>query len=274
MPTNTSNKLILALTGLFTLITGVLVFMRPAAVFPDPSWGFQVMQGMQKGGAFNMLPGPDMGNIAKNNPTFLSWWSPGQYLTPYFFISLFKLNIGQANAVVALLCSGLGLAGFYACFKKLGFNPIISALSIAFIACQQAYMVPFVFYNGGEVLLFAFAGWFLYGCTSFTKAGWTEMLFICASGIIGFFCKSSFLWIYFSGSLYLWIRLSSGKAIAKWLLNGLSIGISAIIALATIYVGYLSKGENPASDSGGLKVGLGNILLPACLAPAGRLIYR
>lgn len=251
---NNYHKYIITATSLLTLIAGVLIFIHPAAIFPDPSWGFQVMRGMRMGGGFNMLPSPDMADLAKNNPTFLSWWSPGQYLVPSFFVSVFKLNIGQTNAVVAAICSLTGLAGFYACFKKIGFSATIAALSIAFIACQEAFAIPFVFYNGGEVLLFAFVGWFLYGCTCFTKANWQEMTFLFVSGIIGFFCKSSFIWIFFSGIFYLWLRLSSGKKITQWLLNGISVGIPAVLALAFIYAVYLSKGDNPASDSGGLKL--------------------
>lgn len=251
---NSYHKYIIAATALFILITGILIYIYPAAVFPDPSWGFQVLRGMRMGGHFNMLPSPDMTDLSKNNPSFLSWWSPGQYLVPYFFISLFKLNIGQANAVVVIICSLTGLAGLYACFKKIGFSANIAALSIAFIACQQAFIIPFVFYNGGEILLFAFAGWFLYGCIAFTKTNWAAMLFILASGIIGFFCKSAFVWIFFSGLFCLWLRLSSGKEIKQWLLNGISIGIPAVLSIAIIYATYLSKGDNPASDSQGLKL--------------------
>lgn len=248
------HKLIVIATGIFTLITGALIFIHPAAIFPDPSWGFQVLRGMQAGGGFNILPSPDTADLAKNNPSFLSWWSPGQYLVPYFFINLFKLNIGQANAVVATLGSLIGLTGLYTFFKRIGFTANIAAISIAFITCQLAYLVPFVFYNGGEVLLFAFAGWFLYGCTYFNKPNWLALILIFLSGVIGFFCKSSFVWIYFSGLIYLWIRLSAGQKITRWLINGISIGVPAVLAIAIIYFTYLSKGENPASDSDGLKL--------------------
>src|SRR4051812_39183471 len=98
------HQIVLALTGIATVVIGLLTLIHPAAAFPDPSWGFQVMRGMQMGGGFNMLPGPNMANIAKNNPAFLSWWSPGQYLAPYALIKLFGLNIGQANALLATIC--------------------------------------------------------------------------------------------------------------------------------------------------------------------------
>lgn len=75
-------------------------------------------------------------------------------------------------------------------------------------------------------------------------------IFVLFSGMIGFFCKSSFLWIYAAGGLYLWIRISRSKKIAAWIINGLSIGLPAIISIAIIYVGYLSKGSNPTGGLG------------------------
>lgn len=251
---NKLHKLILTATGLFTLLCGLLVFLHPQAVFPDAAWGFQVLRGMHMGGSFNLLPKPNMADIAKNNPSFLSWWSPGQYLVSGVFIGLFKATLGRSVAITATLCSFTGLAGLYRFFKKVGFSSLIAAISIAFITSQLAFAVPFVFYNGGEVLLFAFTGWFLYGCTYFEKAGWQLVVLIFISGIAGFFCKSSFLWIYFSGCLYLWIRLSYPKKINSWIINGLCIGIAAILSLMVIYAAYMSKGENPASDALGIKL--------------------
>jgi hypothetical protein len=251
---NLLTKYILAFTGLVTLVISVLVFIHPPAIFPDPGWGFHVLRSMQMGAPFNTLANPDTEDIAKNTFRFLSWWSPGQYLAPYLFIALFKLNLGQATALVAGIGSFIGLAGFYTFFKKIGFTSLISAISIAFIASQQAYFIPFVFYNGGEILLFAFSGWFLYGCACFKKADWLLTVFILLSGLVGFFCKSSFLWIYLSGALFLWIRLSNGKKLLNWLINGFTIGVPAIVSLAIIQFVYLSKGDNPASDSIGIKL--------------------
>lgn len=110
---STPSKRILIFIGLFTMAIGVCIWLYPPSIFPDPSWGFQVMRGMRMGGGFNMLPGPDMTDIHKNAPSFLAWWSPGQYLVPYSFIMLFNVSIGHAMAVTAALCSLLGLGGFY-----------------------------------------------------------------------------------------------------------------------------------------------------------------
>ncbi|WP_224746229.1 hypothetical protein [Mucilaginibacter glaciei] len=249
------HKVFLAAISLIAIALGVAVYITPAALFPDPSWGFQVMRSMEFGGGFNMLVKPDAADISKNTADFLTWWSPGQYLLPYLFKIVFGLNTGKAMAVVTTLCTVTGLLGLYAFFKKAGFTPMISALSLLFIICQQAFFSPYIFYNGGEVLLFAFFGWFLYGCMAFDKPGLKLAIFVLLAGWLGFICKSSFIWMYAAGLLFMWIRMSEGQRTVKsWVLKGLWPGVPAVISVACIYLFYLSKGSNPSSESGGLKL--------------------
>jgi hypothetical protein len=249
-------KIIFLLLIIFTAVAAFAIFQHPMAIFPDPSWGFQVMRSMQHGGGFNMNVMPDQWDISKNYGEFLSWWSPGQYLVPYFFITVFHVNVGQACALTILVCEILGLFGFYQFFKKAGFSANISAISIAFIACQMFYVMPYIFYNGGEVLLFAFGGWFMYGCLSFNRVkDWKLMLFILLSGWIGFICKSSFMWFYAAGLCVIWIRVSRAHTIiGKWIINGIWIGVPAVVSFAGIVITYLSKGHNPTSGGQGLKL--------------------
>lgn len=257
------HRYILALILLVTLVAGVMIVVHPPALFPDPGWGFQVMRSMQMGGGFNQLITTSQGNLNNDNTAFLTWWSPGQYLVPYFFSSVLHTNAGQSGGLTILLCDLLGIAGFYTFFKKIGFTPVISALSVLLIASQQFYYIPFAFYNGGETLLFGFLGWFLYGCFSFNKFSWQLFVFIILSGWLGFFCKSAYLWMYASGLLCLWINLSKDKKEAKyWIKNGIILAIPALISLGTIFKFFLSKGTNPASISPGFKVSLEALFFP------------
>ena len=248
-----------------TLVMGLMIFIYPPAIFPDSSHGFQVMKSMQMDGGFNRLVTPNQDNISKNNSDFLTWWSPGQYLIPYLIKVITGLNTGRASALIITLFELSGLAGFYFFFKKIGFTPIIAALSIVFIACQQAYITPFIFYNGGEILLFGFEGWFLYGCVAPKKVDFKLLLFVLLSGWVGFFCKSSFIWIYAAGLLCIWLRLSAiGESlnVRKLIKNGIGLAIPAIISVACIYIYFLSKGETPASASTGLNFSLQTFSFP------------
>lgn len=210
-----------------------------------------------------MLTKPSQQNIALNTSEFISWWSPGQYLVPYFFKALFNVSTGHAASLTTMFCQLIGLAGFYQFFKKAGFSPLISALSLLVIICQQAFLTPYIFYIGGETLLFAFAGWFLYGCLIFDKPNWRLTLFVLLSGWLGFICKSSFIWIYFASLLFIWIKLSAQNRSAKaWLFKGFWIGIPALISVVVISWLYLSKGLNPSSGSNGFDISLNVFTFP------------
>jgi hypothetical protein len=252
MKNNKPAYLILGITLTVTLLIGVLSYMAPPAIFPDPSWGFQTMRSMEMGGPVNHLVSPDPADITKNTSMFLTWWSPGQYMVPYLFKTLLPINTGQACAVTSVLCEILGLLGFFAFFKKVGFTPLLSAVSVAFIACQQFYFIPYIFYNGGEVLMFAFISWFLYGCFYFKKISIPMMLFVLVAGWIGFFSKSSMMLMYAAGLLCMWINISPPrKDYAVWIKNGFTIGIPFVLSVAGIYLAFLSRGQNPASESAG-----------------------
>ncbi|TWI99237.1 hypothetical protein JN11_02554 [Mucilaginibacter frigoritolerans] len=252
---NSSYKVILTAIFITVLVMGVILFIIPPALFPDPANGLQVLRCMKLGSSFNTFVSPDQSDISQNYTEYLTWWSPGQYLVPYFFKLITGANMGRSIAITVTLAELLGLAGFYAFFKKIGFTPFVSSISLLFIASQQAFMVPFVYYNGGEILLFAFEGWFLYGCARLTKTDFKLLLFVLLSGWIGFFLKSSFLWIYAAGLVCVWIRLSSLRiGTIEWVKKGLWLAIPAVISFAVIYLGFISKGQSPTSSSNGIKI--------------------
>ena len=259
------SRLILTIIGILVLALGIMIFIYPPAIYPDPAHGFQVMRSMEMGGGFNRLVSPDQSNISKNTSLFLTWWSPGQYLIPYCFKLLFGFNTGHASALTVTVFELSGLTGLYYFFRKIGFTSNIAAISLLFIACQQAFIMPYVFYNGGEILLFGFEGWFLYGCLSLKKPGVKLLVFVLLSGWFGFLCKSSFMWIYASGLICLWLQLSAYDNklnLQRLIKNGIWLFIPAALALASIYIFFLSKGTNPASISTGLHFSLQSFSFP------------
>lgn len=240
--------LILSVAFIITLMMGVLCYIAPPAVFPDPGWGFQAMRSMEHGGGFNLIIGPDQGDVAKDVSKYLTWWSPGQYLVPYFFKNLLHISTARASVITIVVSYLLGLTGLFAFFKKVGFTPLIAALSIVFIASQQFYYTPFIFYNGGEVTQMAFFGWFLYGCFYFRKLDVRLWIFILLSGWIGFFCKSAMMWVYAAGLLCLWINLSQPQKFGwAWIKKGFWLAVPAVISIVCIYLFFLRKGDNPAA---------------------------
>jgi len=231
-----------------------MVCVCPPSVYPDPCHGFQVLRSMQMGAKFNTLVSPNQDDISKNNVDFLTWWSPGQYLIPYWFKLLFGVNTAWACISTIIIFQLSGLVGFYCFFRKIGFTSNVALISLLLIMCQLAFIIPYIFYSGGELLVFGFEGWFLYGCIAIEKPGIKLLLFVLLSGWIGFLCKSSFMWVYVAGLMCLWLRLSAIKNhlnLQRLVKNGIWLAIPAAISLVAIYVFFLSKGANPASNSTG-----------------------
>jgi len=265
---NKWERLLLMATGLCVLIAAILSFIVPPGADTDPCWGFIVMHGMEQGHHFNQLIMPGPANIADDHAEFLAWWSPGQYLLPYFFKLLLNINTGHSVSLTVALCNILGLAGFYKLFIRLNFNAGVAAVSTAFIASQLFFTATFTYYSGGELLLFAFIGWFLYGCFLFEKVTWRLLLFLFLASFIGLFAKSSFLWAFAAGTACCWINISSretgelllpkniatssanGQRISIWVKNGLFLAVPFISSLFILYVFYLSKGITPALTGG------------------------
>jgi len=261
------HRLLLLFVAIIVLALGILAIVVPPAVDYDSCWGFLVMHNMEQGHPFNLLISPADDNIAKNQTEFLTWWTPGQYIVPYFFKTLLKISTGQAASITIMVCDLIGLAGFYKLFTKLGFSKWVAAISIAFILTQQVFVQQFIYYHGSELILFAFMGWFLYGCFSVKKITWLVLVMLLLAGPVGFFAKSSFLWIYAAGIACVWINVSvnqspvmsgtkalDNKRLKVWLLNGSLLAFSFICGFLIIYFCFLSKGPNPTSETAGFLV--------------------
>src|ERR1700742_3757758 len=111
-----SHRILLLATALWVIIMGAFIWKVPPGADTDPCWGFRVMHGMGQGNQFNTLVAPDPLNIAKDQSSFLSWWSPGQYLIPCALGNLFNNDVGHGVSLTVIICSLLGLAGFYQLF--------------------------------------------------------------------------------------------------------------------------------------------------------------
>jgi hypothetical protein len=85
----------------------VTLYIRPTMV-ADSGIGFLAFHGMLEGGAFNSFASPDPANIDNDIVTFLTWWSPGQYLVPGIFIWL-GCNYGLALSLTSLIATLIGV---------------------------------------------------------------------------------------------------------------------------------------------------------------------
>jgi hypothetical protein len=251
------NGILLIALIIIALAMGITLFCVPPFLGTDPSQGFLVLRSMNAGGPFNCVSAVNQGDISQSHNDFLAWWSPGQYMVPWLAEKASGLNLGKSIALVVFAANVSGLAGLYFFFRKTGFSTTVVLLSLLFIVCQRQFVIPGVYYNGGEIMLFSFYGWFLYGCLTFSKTGIRQVLFIIAAGFFGFFLKSSFLWMYAAGLLFMVLHTWRQHNIWTDVKNKvLCMALPAALVVGTIYSTYISRGESPGTVAAGLKLSL------------------
>jgi hypothetical protein len=126
----------------------------------DAAYGFLALRNMLAGGSFNIVSTPDPGNIANDIGTYLTWWSPGQYLVPGLFIWL-GCSYGLAISLTTMIASAIGVLGWIRialAFEVPNFTVFMFALGLVSFHYATS---PFRLYTGGEVLLFAVSPWSL-----------------------------------------------------------------------------------------------------------------
>lgn len=247
------------------VLASLLCLLLSVSTFPDSGWGFLTWKNMLHGGGFNLLPEPDPDDLAKDTYTFLTWWSPGQYLVPGSIASFTGIKIGWGMAISSILSTISGVAGCYFLFDKLRFNRQTTLLSVLVLCCQVQTLLPFSVYNGGEVLIFGVVPWFWFCCLDFKPKPFRLLLLVLLSWI-GFVAKSSFLLITASGFLFIFLGWISQRVTFKELAvktSGLFIAGAAIIL--PIFFLFLQKGNNPSSAASGFHLSLLNLLYPAAI---------
>jgi hypothetical protein len=133
----------------------------PPTMVPDSGYGFFVLRHMLEGGAFNTFTTPDASNIAEDTVTFLTWYSPGQYLVPGIFVWL-GANYGLALSLTLLVATVIGIVGWIQLARSFDVSPAVLSLFALGLTTFSYVTVQFRTYHGGELLLFAVAPWSLY----------------------------------------------------------------------------------------------------------------
>jgi hypothetical protein len=136
----------------------ISLFIWPVMSF-DTAFGFLAFRGMLQGGSFNNVIAPDPQNIAHDIGTFLAWWSPGQYLVPGAFVWL-GTDYGVAMSLTALIATVIGVLGWVHVARRFDVSCFVLFLFVFGLATFR-YTLPFTFFIGGEVVLFAVSPWAL-----------------------------------------------------------------------------------------------------------------
>ncbi|MBX9945913.1 MAG: hypothetical protein K2Y40_17675 [Reyranella sp.] len=178
--------LIAILTLAFTCVS---IVVRPA-MYSDSGWGFYGWDAGQRTPAFNTSQPPDPADISKDVTRFMTTWTPGQHVLPGLLEQL-GLSLGLAMALVTALFSILGLAGWFALYRRFGFPLRTTMVALALITCSRSFNLSFSIYTGGEVLLFGVAPWFILLAWTLRDLRWCAILPLLAGAFLLFFAKLS-----------------------------------------------------------------------------------
>jgi hypothetical protein len=151
---------VIAAIGLLHAAFFATALVERPKVDSDASSGMLVWSSMEKGAGWNRALAPDPANIAEDRQEFMTWWSPGQYLAvgP---LHRAGLSWGVSIAVATLLCSLIGVFGYWRLFICLGFSGATSAWSAAVLATVWHVTRNYGEFPGGELPLFAVEPWLL-----------------------------------------------------------------------------------------------------------------
>jgi hypothetical protein len=223
----------------------------------DSSMGFLTLQSSLEHGDYNRIHHPVVSDLTKDTMVFVAWWTPGQYLIPYWVSRALALDIGFALRLVALFCSVAGLAGCYLLYTKLGFNRRCVCLSLIVICSQHYFLKNSSMYSGGDLLLFAAAPFAVLGVFGGLASFASRALVVAVACFVALFLKASALTLFLALTLYLAFEIH-GWPSAHRLANGgwkpairqlLTLGGIMAVYVVAAYLIYLSKEETISASA-------------------------
>jgi len=147
------------------LLIPIILFLGslyiPPTMISDSGVGFLALRSMLDGGAFNCFIAPDPANIANDVVTFMTRWSPGQYLMPGIFIWL-GTSYGVALSLTTLIATLIGMVGWIQVARSFAVSSFVLFVFVLGLNTFPYVTQRFLSYWGGELLLFATASWSLY----------------------------------------------------------------------------------------------------------------
>lgn len=192
MQTAESKWYIYTIIGVLSLFS-ICVCWQPLTLSIDSLYGFLTYKGTLLTGQFNSVADVSPANINQVDATFVTWWSPGQWLVPGLFTYTTGMRPGVATILITILFSISGLAGYYKVFMLYRFSAAISSLALLLICLSDTFYYSFIVYQGGEILSFGIFPWFLLYVSKTQKVTAGSLVLLSLFFIACFIAKTTLL---------------------------------------------------------------------------------
>ena len=205
----------------------------------DALRGVELMQQYSDGAPFNTLNYPNVDSPLVSY--YVTWWSQGQWVIPYAIAWLLNFDsIQHWQTVIIGACMLASVFGYFKLFRKLGWNKLITNISLFCIVTNQLFYVQSLSYTGGNILFLAFFPWMLLVFLNLTNRNdYLKIILF----FIGCFLKNTTLIVLVCGALFL--VFNERKDFIKY--SVLYTG-TLVFIISTVYLVYLQYGASPGSS--------------------------
>jgi hypothetical protein len=242
---NTNNIYRFILVGFLGTIL-ILLALFGSTTFADSLRGYEVMEQYSSGGSWNHLQYPSVDTPYYDY--YVAWWSPGQWVLPYFLKFIFHISSVQLIQFLMISsCLIAAIYGYFLLFKRLGFSITINLLSLICITTNQLFYWHSLMYYGGDLFLLALSPYFLIVLLQqkfHQSLRSTLLIFLVMS--LGLFFKNTYLFYMLSTGIFL-LFSSDKSTISIGIKRYLLLGFGVLTLLAVFYFVHVSKGQTPGT---------------------------
>jgi len=253
---------LIAALAICGVLSGISLLVPPFIDW-DSANGFLAWRGTLRG-AVNSGITPDYANIARDTTSFLTAWSPGQYLVPGA-ISLLGVPLGVAMTLTVALGLVASLLGWVMVVRAFAPRTSLGILIVMLVGLFHYSTHSFSTYHGGEILLQAATPWLvLAGCRVPEMDAIPAAVLAAGVVFLAFMAKLTGLIVgaaaLVAGS---WMFLTLSRRITRGMIGG---AFGALGTLALLYVAFLWRGGNPSASVAPWSLPFRDIAF-ACLVP-------
>ncbi len=203
-------------------------------------------------GDFNQQITLNAADIARDQPAFITWWSPGPVVaTGVFELAGLPLGIGLAGWLA--IAAPLQIWGLKKLYEALGFEPAVTSLSLLAVAVGWHTLYAFRLFAGGDLFAGAVFPWAAYAMIRACRRPLTAIPVSALVVFVGSLFKLSLLVALLAFGIAL-IAMETepsesagpGRWKQMWRIAW-PLGLGCAAGAALLQVVFLSKGVTPAS---------------------------